>query len=165
MGYNTDFSGQFYITPAVDDATAAILEAIHDDSKRAEKTYKLPKMPERAYCQWQMVETRDALEWDCGEKFYDYIQWAEYLQKLLADRGYKMTGEVDWQGEDTEDRGTIVAVDGKITTRPINDDVDQKEAFNTMLETLTWIRDNCTGLPAVARALADKAITKAQESK
>lgn len=30
-----------------------------------------------------------------------------------------------------------------------------------MLETLTWIRDNCTGLPAVARALAEKAISKA----
>lgn len=31
-----------------------------------------------------------------------------------------------------------------------------------MLEVLTWIRDNCTGLPAVARALAEKAIAKAE---
>ena len=30
-----------------------------------------------------------------------------------------------------------------------------------LLAALTWIRDNCTGLPAVARALADQAIEKA----
>ena len=36
------------------------------------------------------------------------------------------------------------------------------EAVPEMLEALRWIRDNCTGLPAVARALAARAITKAE---
>lgn len=36
------------------------------------------------------------------------------------------------------------------------------EAAPDLLTTLTWIRDNCTGLPAVARALADQAIRKAE---
>lgn len=31
-----------------------------------------------------------------------------------------------------------------------------------LLDALKWIRDNCTGLPAVARALADQAIEKAE---
>lgn len=30
-----------------------------------------------------------------------------------------------------------------------------------LLTALTWIRNNCTGLPAVARALADQALEKA----
>ena len=36
------------------------------------------------------------------------------------------------------------------------------EAVPEMLEALRWIRDKCTGLPAVARALAEKAIAKAE---
>lgn len=31
-----------------------------------------------------------------------------------------------------------------------------------LLDALKWIRDECVGLPAVARALADKAISKAE---
>ena len=31
-----------------------------------------------------------------------------------------------------------------------------------LFEALKWVRDNCTGLPAVARALAEKAIAKAE---
>lgn len=31
-----------------------------------------------------------------------------------------------------------------------------------LLDALIWVRDNCTGLPAVAHALADKAISKAK---
>lgn len=34
--------------------------------------------------------------------------------------------------------------------------------YREMQEALLWIRDNCTGLPAVARALADKALAKAE---
>lgn len=31
-----------------------------------------------------------------------------------------------------------------------------------MYEALVWIRDQCTGLPAVARAIAEKAVAKAE---
>ena len=46
--------------------------------------------------------------WDEGEKFYDYVEWMEYLiEKILKPRGYVVNGQVTWQGEDSDDKGMI----------------------------------------------------------
>lgn len=45
------------------------------------------------------------------EKFYCYIEWLVYIvTKILEPAGYKLTGTVDWQGEDDDDIG-IISVD------------------------------------------------------
>ena len=49
------------------------------------------------------------MEWDGGEKFYNYVEWLEYLIKNFFEPwGYSLNGSVNWQGEEDEDNGTIV---------------------------------------------------------
>jgi hypothetical protein len=69
------------------------------------------------WCQWVPTTESDAIEWDGGEKFYNYVEWLQYLiVNFLAPWGYKLNGSVKWQGERMEDRGKIVVVDNVVTT-------------------------------------------------
>ena len=62
------------------------------------------------WCQW--VITNDVLEWDGGEKFYNYVEWLEYLIKhFFAPLGYELNGTVCYDGEDPDDFGKIVVDD------------------------------------------------------
>lgn len=70
------------------------------------------------WCQWVIGEGGGVIEWDEGEKFYDYVEWLEYLiSHFLKPWGYTVNGEVQWWGEDDEDRGTIIVVDNEVSTR------------------------------------------------
>jgi len=67
------------------------------------------------WCQWIPNEEGTALIWDEGEKFYEYVPWLEYLiDHFLAPWGYTLNGEVDWVGEDGDDRGKIVVTSNRI---------------------------------------------------
>lgn len=60
------------------------------------------------WCQWVPNHDGSAIEWDGGEKFYEYIEWIEYLTAhFLGPWGYTLNGEVQWQGEESEDMGLI----------------------------------------------------------
>lgn len=69
------------------------------------------------WCQWT-YNNRDGfhvIEWDGGEKFYEYIEWIKYLiDKILQPRGYILNGSVEWQGEEREDRGRILIEDNLV---------------------------------------------------
>jgi len=68
------------------------------------------------WCQWRPSDDSKVLEWDGGEKFYNYIEWLEYLiKKSFIPWGYILNGEIDWQGEDEEDIGTIIINDNVLT--------------------------------------------------
>lgn len=70
------------------------------------------------WCQWVPTEDGSGIEWDCGDKFYRYIAWIEYLiQHFLEPWGYKVNGEVDWNGEDRGDLGQIVVEDNTVSER------------------------------------------------
>lgn len=61
------------------------------------------------WCQWIPNEDGTAIEWDGGEKFYEYKEWLVYLiENFLRPWGYVLNGEVEWQGEDREDRGVLI---------------------------------------------------------
>lgn len=67
------------------------------------------------WCQWIPTEDGTELVWDQGEKFYHYVDWLKYLQKhILSVWGCKLTGRVDWFGEDRDDFGVILAENGAI---------------------------------------------------
>jgi len=69
------------------------------------------------WCQWRPNEDGTELEWDGGEKFYHYVEWLEYLiAHFIEKNGYKLSGTVQWQGEDSDDRGEIVVTDNKVST-------------------------------------------------
>lgn len=66
------------------------------------------------WCQWYMRES-DYLEWDGGEKFYDYIEWLKYLMdNFFTPWGVLFNGQIEWRGESWEDTGTIIVKNNKI---------------------------------------------------
>lgn len=70
------------------------------------------------WCQWIPTEDGTAIVWDGGEKFYDYVEWLEYIIKnFLAPWGYVLNGEVEWFGEDANDRGKIVVKNNAVKTK------------------------------------------------
>ena len=63
------------------------------------------------WCQWVIGGNNDELVWDEGEKFYNYIDWLYYLIENFFDPlGYELTGDITWEGEDSDDCGTIHVV-------------------------------------------------------
>lgn len=68
------------------------------------------------WCQW--VIYGDCLEWDGNEKFYNYIEWLEYLiNHFFKPIGYILNGDIIWQGEDSDDCGTISVKDNVVDVK------------------------------------------------
>ena len=69
-------------------------------------------------CQWIPTDDGLHIEWNGGEKFYNYIKWLEYIiEKILGPRGYTLNGVVSWQGEEVSDSGQIRVENNKIHVR------------------------------------------------
>ncbi len=80
---------------------------------------KPPRGQPGLWCQWVPSADGTAIEWDGGEKFYEYTEWLQYLIKhFLAPWGYILNGEVQWQGEDDQDRGVIRVVNNRVSEHP-----------------------------------------------
>jgi hypothetical protein len=70
------------------------------------------------WCQWTPTEDGTAIEWDGGEKFYDYVEWIQYLIiHFLAPWGYVLNGTVNWEGESRGDLGRIVITNNAVATK------------------------------------------------
>lgn len=60
------------------------------------------------WCQWVPDADGAYLQWDEGEKFYNYIEWLKYLiERFFNPWGYSLCGEMSWRGEEYEDFGLI----------------------------------------------------------
>ena len=67
------------------------------------------------WCGWTPTEDGTSIEWDGGEKFYNYVEWMEYLiEHFIKPWGHVAEGEITWQGEDSDDRGTIFVKDNVV---------------------------------------------------
>jgi hypothetical protein len=63
------------------------------------------------WCQWVPHEDGHSIVWNKTEKFYYYVEWLQYLiDNFLKPWGYRLKGEVRWQGESDDDIG-IIAID------------------------------------------------------
>jgi len=143
MGYTTDFMGKFTIDRPVDDETAKLLIGLARTrrmARRVDKKYGVdgefyvdgkgyagqgedpniidhnrpPRTQPSLWCQWELQEDHQTIQWDSGEKFYHYIEWIKYLiDKILKPRGYVVNGKVSWHGEDFSDIG-IILVDNNV---------------------------------------------------
>ena len=83
-----------------------------------------PKTQPGLWCQWVPTGDGRGIEWDGGEKFYNYVEWLEYLIESVfpwiledGDEPLVLNGEIEWYGEDREDVGKIVVKDNKVITR------------------------------------------------
>lgn len=66
------------------------------------------------WCQW-IIDDNDELVWDENEKFYNYVEWLNYLiYHFFAPLGYVLNGDITFEGEDSEDLGTIHVVDNVV---------------------------------------------------
>lgn len=146
MGYTTDFRGEFRLNRELTDDDYNFLVKFSQTRRMArnvgpeygiEGEYYVdgggfrgqgkdltvidhnrpPKTQPSLWCQWIPSEDKKSIVWDQGEKFYDYVDWLQYLVNWLAPRGYILTGNVEWQGEDFSDRGLIVVTDNNIVTK------------------------------------------------
>lgn len=148
MGYSTDFWGQFNLNKQLDPATHELLKKLAETRRMARKgldpavygvegefycgsgmsgqdhenniiDYNRPPSTQPGlWLQWKPTPDGLHIEWDGGEKFYNYEEWIEYLiDKILAPRGYVLNGNVSWQGEDSEDRGILVIKNNVLTTK------------------------------------------------
>ena len=74
-----------------------------------------PETQPGLWCQW-MIDDDGNFVWDGGEKFYEYGEWLTYLiDNFLAPSGYVCNGEIEFQGEDMNDFGTIHVKDNVVT--------------------------------------------------
>jgi hypothetical protein len=74
-----------------------------------------PRTQPGLWCQWEPSEDGKYLQWNGGEKFYEYVKWLRYIiDNFLTRWNYKITGIVDWQGEEDSDKGRIIAKDNKL---------------------------------------------------
>lgn len=140
MGYNTDFRGKFELNKKLDDYTFDFLKDLNttrrtkrnigpefgiegefyfkDDDVGIIDNNKPPSTQPGLWCQWTPVheEDKDVIEWDGGEKFYDYIEWIEYIiSKILEPKGYILNGNVCFNGEEANDYGVINIVNNNVT--------------------------------------------------
>ncbi len=77
-----------------------------------------PKEQPGLWCQWTPNEDGTAIEWDEGEKFYNYVEWLQYLiQHFLKPWGYTLNGQVEWPGEEQGDIGKIVVTDNEVVVK------------------------------------------------
>lgn len=137
MGYTTNFHGSFELDRPVDDATYALLHGLATTRRMKRKlgpeygvdgefyvdskedfgqthtpdivNFNCPPSTQPGlWCHWLISSDRMSIEWDGGEKFYDYVEWLKYIiDNILHPRGYVLNGQVSWQGEDAEDMGII----------------------------------------------------------
>lgn len=82
-----------------------------------------PKTQPSLWLQWVPTEDGMGIEWDGGEKFYNYEEWLRYLiNSFLAPRGYVLNGQIEWSGEESTDMGILQVKDNvlKVLRAEIN---------------------------------------------
>lgn len=113
MGYTTNFDGQFEITPML---SCEHFKLMNEFAEERHEGHEFPGY----YCQWVPNRSGTAIEWDGGEKFYEYEKWIVYLIKhFLARWGYLLNGQVMWQGEEVGDVGFITVQNNSVHIKPL----------------------------------------------
>lgn len=111
MGYQTDLFGQFDTSRTLTIAEKKILDDFAEEDHNRGEVRDKPSN----YCQWVPNEEGTAILWDQNEKFYNYVEWIEYLIKHFFEPwGVKLNGSVEWYGEESDDRGLIKVKDNVV---------------------------------------------------
>jgi hypothetical protein len=146
MGYTTEFKGSFGVEPALDEKTQKLIRGLNttrrmkrDVSKigLVEKDYgtdgefyitekdedpsvleynKPPATQPSLWMGWKYDAKAKVIEWDGGEKFYNYVLWIEYLiRRVFVPRQIVVNGAVTYRGEGRRDTGTITVTNNVVT--------------------------------------------------
>lgn len=75
-----------------------------------------PKNQPGLWCKWTPSVDGTAIEWSGAEKFYEYVEWLEYIiYNFLAPAGHVLNGDVSWQGEEQGDTGILRVVNNEVS--------------------------------------------------
>jgi len=138
MGYTTTFEGHVKFSRKLTLDEKNDLDLIsdnhHDDTK-------FPG----AYCQWVTDKYGYYLEWDGKEKFYEYIEWLEWLiENKFEQWDIVLNGSLEWQGEEARDRGIITVKDNVVIykkTLVTYDDDKIKRLRDLLAPQLEWYEE------------------------
>ena len=143
MGYYTEFFGEFEFDKKLDSKTYKLLHGLGttrrmkrnvdpkygvDGEFYVESTEnfgqdkednildynKPPSTQPSLWCCWEIDEDRTTLHVPEVGKHYYYDRWLQYIINITKAKGYVLNGQVDWQGEDSEDMGRIIVKDNVI---------------------------------------------------
>lgn len=142
MGYTTEFDGKITVTPPLDDAEVAFLNAFSDSRRMHRKkgpyhvgndekdviNHNQPADGQPGlWCQWVASEDGTAIAWDGGEKFYEAESWMAYIiEHFIGDTpkalgavkalkgGHKLNGIIRAQGEEDDDTWHMVVVNNTV---------------------------------------------------
>lgn len=156
MGYTTEFTGKFKFNKKLDMHTHRFLVKLAETRRMQRKVdakYGVegefyvdgggdfgqakeaniinfntpPQTQPGLWLKW--VPTDDGLhyEWNQAEKFYNYIEWLQYvIDNILTLRGYSLEGVVHWTGEERDDIGTIQCVSCENDTKILTEEGSHK---------------------------------------
>jgi hypothetical protein len=144
MGYTTDFSGKFDLNKELSPKMKQYLTLFNETRRMKRNTDEVfgvqgefyvfgggsfgqdhepniidfnepPTTQPSLWNQWTPTQDGMGIEWDNGEKFYNYTEWLVYLiNKILAPNGYILNGVVQWQGEENGDVGEIFVENNRV---------------------------------------------------
>jgi hypothetical protein len=144
MGYTTDFEGRFNLNKELSDELDSYLTRFSETRRMARnlpEEYGVegefyvdgggfcgqdhepsvidhntpPSTQPGLWCQWVPTQDKMGIEWDGGEKFYDYTKWLKYIiDNFLEPKGYVLNGQVVWSGEEVTDVGVLEIKDNKV---------------------------------------------------
>ena len=117
MGYTTDFNGFLEFNRKLTQEELETYDKFKE--QKHEDSYK-PSI----WLQWEVsVGTSvDYLEWDGVEKFYNHIEWLEYIIKYIFKVwGLVLNGKIRWIGEELCDMGIIEVKDNQVLARYYKD--------------------------------------------
>jgi len=147
MGYTTDFEGQIQVNPPLSSEEVEFLKkfsdtrrmdceqgpyyvdrggfAGQDDSDKLIKDYNKPPSGQPGlWCKWEPTDNGTYIRWNEMEKFYDSVEWMQYLidhfigasplakGELPFLEGHELSGEIFAQGEDPGDTWKLVVANG-----------------------------------------------------
>jgi hypothetical protein len=114
MGYTTKFTGSIALSRPLTLAEAGMWLGWADNQE------SVPRPCPDSYLQWIPIASLDALIWDGGEKFYNYIEWLQWICTWLRGLGIDSNGRIAWDGEEQGDVGMLVVGHGVVTARKLD---------------------------------------------
>lgn len=117
MGYTTTFKGSLSFSRELTLKEYKELEKLADYNSHQEGYREFGSGFPDSYNQWEPNEDGTAFGWNGGEKFYNYIEWLDWLaMEYFEPRGIKLNGKIEWSGEEMGDTGTISVLDNFVKT-------------------------------------------------
>lgn len=82
------------------------------------------------WCQWTVPLGSSTLEWDEGEKFYEWVAWLRYLiEHFFGPWNYRLNGQVSWDSEDGTS-GVIILSDNEMNVQIRNHPLCDREELD-----------------------------------